>query len=273
MLMELDRSKFECLTELVSQSNHIEEKAIVTGNNPGRIFVLDSNNPRSALIWPANNDGFIFVGYANDPVFNSAAKNYIEQKLVPELKALKLDYFECIGNSLDWFTTIEKLFSDRSLSSWKQNLYQLPENNSLDALMLDLDDNYELVEVTKDFLNRVDLTNIAFLQDCLSEFWGSLAQFFEHGMAFVIIYNNEIVSICYSGFVFHNTHAIGIETIEPYRGKRLALQIATAFAQAAAVRGVCLVWDCMAENVPSNKLAQRLGFQLQYTYYGYEFEL
>ena len=41
-----------------------------------------------------------------------------------------LHYFEGIGNHQKWNQTIEKVFKDRELGSWKQRVYKLHKANN-----------------------------------------------------------------------------------------------------------------------------------------------
>ncbi|WP_193568321.1 hypothetical protein [Gracilibacillus saliphilus] len=44
---------------MINIDGHMEVKAIIQGNNPGRIFVDNPKSPDAAFMWLGNNDGFI----------------------------------------------------------------------------------------------------------------------------------------------------------------------------------------------------------------------
>lgn len=58
-----------------------------------------------------------------------------------------------------------------------------------------------------------------------------IGSFFNEGIGYCIVYDDVIVSVCFSGFVFENIHCIDIETIEGYQGRKLAQKIAHSFVK------------------------------------------
>ncbi|MBJ8068210.1 GNAT family N-acetyltransferase, partial [Bacillus cereus group sp. N15] len=59
----------------------------------------------------------------------------------------------------------------------------------------------------------------------LLEVWPSLDELINEGIAYSIVFDNLIVSVCFSGCVFENIHCIDIETIEGPQGRKLAQTI------------------------------------------------
>lgn len=50
MITELNTSEFYKCKGLANDVGHLEVKAIIEGNNPGRIFVDNNDNPITGLI-------------------------------------------------------------------------------------------------------------------------------------------------------------------------------------------------------------------------------
>jgi RimJ/RimL family protein N-acetyltransferase len=89
----------------------------------------------------------------------------------------------------------------------------------------------------------------------------------------VLVCGEEIASLCYSGFVAGDTHAIDVETEASHRRKGYARAVATAFIAECVERHLQPHWDCMAENVASARLAEKLGFSKNHAYTLYSFPL
>lgn len=105
------------------------------------------------------------------------------------------------------------------------------------------------------------------------EFWASLDSFFDNGFGYCVMNDNQIVSLAISGFCYRGYQGIDIETLEPYRGYKLATKVTHAFVQHCFRNDLMPYWDCMKDNIPSNKTAQRVGFMKEFNYVGYGFRL
>ncbi|MFP3361203.1 GNAT family N-acetyltransferase, partial [Planococcus sp. SIMBA_143] len=62
MIHELDQAEFYKCETLLNDIGHLEAKAVIEGNNPGRVFVDHLDAPKAGLIWLGNHDGFFFIG-------------------------------------------------------------------------------------------------------------------------------------------------------------------------------------------------------------------
>lgn len=271
MISELNKIDFSKCSSIIDLHTHIEAKAIIEGNNPGRIFVDCINEPKTGLIWLGNNDGFIFIGNENNEPFQNDMKHFLDTVILPEAQQLGLKWFECFGNHSGWDKTIENMFSERELGSWEQRIYIRLNDQPL--LEVEINTDYTVEKITEDFFYSKNITNLPFLHEKIKEFWPSIEEFSAKGFGFCAIYDQKIVSICFSAFVAEGFHAVDIETLEGHRGQQLALNVASAFAKECYDRGVTPYWDCMKSNIPSVKTAERLGFTCIYNYKGYDFQM
>lgn len=137
-----------------------------------------------------------------------------------------------------------------------------------------LEKGYEIVKITGNLLmNHNSIRNFEFLQSKILEFWSSPEEFLDVGIGYCVLYKNEIVSICFSGFVVENVHCINIETVEAHRGKNLAQKITHSFVKECLANNTVPYWDCMEMNNPSIAVAESVGFRIVFNYVGYEFLL
>lgn len=90
MIRELDESEFYKCEKLINEVGHLEVKAVIEGDNPGRIFRDQTDSPKTGLIWLGNNDGFFFIGDEENEVFNNQINEFIDKIIFPEAKKLSL---------------------------------------------------------------------------------------------------------------------------------------------------------------------------------------
>lgn len=275
MIRELDKTEFYKCEKLINDVGHLEVKAVIEGSNPGRIFVDDIDSPKTGLIWLGNNDGFFFIGDEENEVFNNRINDFIDKVIIPEAKKLGVNNFISIGNHSGWEKTIERIFKHRGMQKTNQNVYKLEESHYMDTNEPELNQNYEVLKITNELLENKNnsLENIGFLRSKISEFWSSHEKFFQKGVGTCIVYQNKIVSLCFSGFVADNVHGIDIETIEDHQGNKLGQKAAHCVVKDCVSKGMIPYWDCEETNTPSNKIAKNIGLGNYLIYLVYIFPI
>ncbi|HDR7531917.1 GNAT family N-acetyltransferase [Bacillus sp. AY1-10] len=272
MIFELSKNDFYKCSSLINERGQLEVKAVIAGVNPGRIFVDNISSPNSGLIWLGNNDGFFFIGNAENEEFNKEMKHLINNVIKPEAKKVGLNCFEGIGNHSKWNKTIERIFQHRNLKSWNQRVYTLRKEDYENHHESKIEQGYTVLKMDKAlYENNNTFKNIDFLQSKILEFWSSPDHFFNEGIGYCIVYDDLIVSVCFSGFVFENIHCIDIETIEEHQGKKLAQKITHSFVKDCLENNITPYWDCMELNKPSVAVVGNVGFINVCNYVGYYF--
>lgn len=273
MISELSKNDFYKCSGLINEHGQLEVKAVIAGVNPGRIFVDNVSSPNSGLIWLGNNDGFFFIGDAKNIEFNNTINDFIDEVIVPEAKKVGLNCFEAIGNHSNWNKTIDRIFQHRNLKSWNQRVYTLRKEGYENHHEPEIEQEYTVLKMSKALYENSNNTfkNIDFLQSKILEFWSSSDRFFNEGIGYCIVYDDLIVSVCFSGFVFENIHCIDIETIEGYQGRKLAQKIAHSFVKDCLENDIIPYWDCMELNKPSVAVVENVGFTNVFNYVGYYF--
>jgi RimJ/RimL family protein N-acetyltransferase len=89
---------------------------------------------------------------------------------------------------------------------------------------------------------------------------GSGGAFLEHALGLCLMRGDEIVAEAYAPFIGGGVAEVGVVTAEAHRGHGFA-PIAIAFlAETLAERGLGMYWSCDADNVPSIRVADKVGF-------------
>ena len=275
MIGELDKTEFFKCTKLINEEGHLEVKAVIEGNNPGRIFVDDTTSPNTGLIWLGNHDGFFFIGDEENERFNNHINDFIDQVIFPEAKKLKINNFIAIGHHPRWEKTIERVFEHRNMQKSNQNVYKFEKSHRKDHNAPSISDDYQAFQMNKELYHNTDssLENIEFLRSEILEFWTSPQEFFQRGLGYGIVYQNKIVSLCFSGFVAENVHGIDIETLEDHQGEKVGQKAARCFVEDCVNKGIIPYWDCEATNQPSNAIAGNIGLEHFSNYFVYIFPI
>ena len=270
MIIELDKTEFYKCEKLINVVGHLEVKAVIEGNNPGRIFVDHIDSPKSGLIWLGNNDGFFFIGDEGNERFNKNIIDFIEKVIFPEANKLGLNSFIAIGNHPKWDKIIERIFEHRQIQRSHQNVYTL-RGHFKDDHDLSIKRGYDVLKIDEELYENKNnfIENIGFLHSKILEFWSFPEKFFQKGIGYCIVCQNKIVSLCFSGFVAGNVHGIDIETIEEHRGNKLGHNAAHCVVKDCVSQGMIPYWDCEEANMPSNIIANNIGLENYLNYLVY----
>ncbi len=184
-----------------------------------------------------------------------------------------LNDLEIIAHHPEWNPVIKNIFKHRKLNSWNQQVYQLSQTDYIAENEPILDLKYQMKKIDKALYENNAIENNEFLHTNISEFWASTQDFFDKGIGYCVVFDHEIVSICFSGFVAEKLQCINIETVEEHQGKKLAQKAAHLFVKECFEKNQIPYWDCMVENSPSVAVAEKLGFTKKCEYKGYEFPI
>ena len=249
-----------------------EAQAIIEGNNPGWLFVDDLNTPSAGLVWAKGMEGFYLIGDANNIEFLDGLDIFTEQILKPRLYNLGITCVEISGDE-SWNSVIENAYRKRILESSQQWAYTLKPAKREPVKQFKKINDRRVKRVDRQLLVNFSKDNREFLFSKLTRFWHSVDAFINTGLGYVFLDGEEIVSLCFSGFVAGNIYTIDIETKVTHRRKGYAELVSQAFLADCIDREFQPHWDCMAENIASARLAEKLGFKKNHVYTLYSFPL
>jgi hypothetical protein len=271
MISELEKSEYYKCKELIYEEGLLEAKAVIEGENAGRIFVDDIIAPASGFIWLGSNNGFIFIGNEENDGFNIELYNVFNTVIKPDANKEGLTTFEAMGNHSKWNKTIKKIFGENVIG-YNQRVYELKQNDYRKQNEPEREQGYKVMKITNNILeNKGDLTfeNIEFLHSKILEFWTSFERFLDCGVGYIAVYENEIISACFSAVVAGNVHGIDIETLKHHQGKKLGQLVAHSFVKDCIENNITPYWDCMEINKPSVSVAENIGFKNKFNYIWY----
>ncbi|WP_226673439.1 GNAT family N-acetyltransferase [Rossellomorea aquimaris] len=274
MILELEKSEFYKCKGFIRDEGLLETVAVIDGDHPGRVFVDDVTDPTSGFIWLGSQNGFIFMGDAENEEFNIELNHFFHTVIKSDAHKVGLTAFEAIGNHPKWNKTLRNVFGE-NIIGYNQKVYELKMSGYRTQNESELDQGYEVVKINKDIMvNNVVLDNTDFLRSKILEFWPSFERFLDEGIGYAAIYENEIVSVCFSGVVAGKVHGVDIETLKHHQGKKLGQSVAHSFVRECLENHLTPYWDCMEINQPSVSIAENIGFEntLNYVWYSIPFD-
>ncbi|MBY0165475.1 GNAT family N-acetyltransferase [Paenibacillus lautus] len=269
MITELNKSEFYRIRHITDKYKNIEIRAVVSGNNPGGVYVDHPTEPTAALIWIEGQKGFQIVGNAQSKTFLTGLEEYMRNNIEPKLLERDINWVEIGLEPEPWDKTIQNIFKKHHLSSDTQHVYTLRgEPQPIESQ----DREVHIQRISYDLLKSRRLENHSFLESKILRFWDSTDSFLEQGFGYFVEDNHNVVSLCFSAFVVDKTHAIDIETLEEHKRRNYGAAVAQAFVQECLQKGIRPYWDCTPENAGSIRLAEKVGmspdFDYQISWYG-----
>ncbi|QVK19048.1 GNAT family N-acetyltransferase [Mycoplasmatota bacterium] len=253
-------SNFEKVKKVFSSnSKKFVFESIIEGNTPGGIYINNLDNPELYVIFDGGN--FVLYVGGESATYEEYKKciSYIKENILTE--NLKKEYDDCILVSYTsdiWKNIMLETFNDLTVHHGKRVLYRydieninnkFPENHSC-----------EIKPITQELLNDSNLENLKFLKEEIKGMWGAIDGFIKNGFGYCAVNGNKLISWCTAEFISENYCGIGIETIEEEQKKGVGTAVAANFVKECAKRNLIPHWDSWIRNLPSVKVAEKVGF-------------
>ncbi len=275
MFQELDPSQFEGIRSLFQNFDYsLSILAAIEGNNPGRIFVDNPHEARTALALTV--EGYLLAGESEDLEIIGGLQRLFKERI---------------------FTGEVYVNGNQSMSlavhpqSWEERLPELIPTHEVEIneryhyLCRELKFDWRNHIPEEYFVRRVDR---AFQADpeiifpgALSEWmdfeavWWSKEEFYSKGISFAVLHGNEVVAWCTPDCVAGDRIDVGIITHRAHRRKGLAAVAVAATVEECLKQGFGAIgWHCNADNTGSWKTAEKVGFyrNREYSYYYYMYD-
>ncbi|WP_405172080.1 GNAT family N-acetyltransferase [Paenibacillus sp. FSL H8-0280] len=277
MITEINKHEFHKVKHLTDSCQNIEVKAVASGLNPGRIYVDDEENITAALIWIHGQSGFQLIGNSRSEPFLNELKEYMRERIEPELLNLHMHAVEIGVVDESWEDILQHISGKREISSDIQHVFKLNLDPIGQQVPLDIcasqDEEVRILRIDEVLLGEKRYNNSPFLKDKISHFWTTIDDFLQHGFGYIALHNDDIASVCLSAFIADQTHAVDIETVEVYRRRNYGAMVAKAFVEECGRVGIHPYWDCSPDNAGSIRLAQGVVMSLDFNYRVYWYDL
>lgn len=276
MLLMKERNE-QLGTQLLRADSDAMFAGVVTGHNPGKVWVDDLDNPSSALVWSRGLEGFCFMGCPSSQVSNMTLERFIDNEIIPFLKEKDTHYFEFSVDGQEWHSIIQNTFVSRELKDSYQYVYKsdsIAGQDQCDEQFV-FPESFTAVRLDAQQLHEWDRNgagNADFLVQYIEQYWGTVTNFLTEGYGYAAITEgNVIASLAISSAKFGMTQAIGVETLEDYKRLGLSSSLVKLLLRDFYEHRITAWWDCMDSNIASQKTVEKAGLVRSHRYKVYWF--
>jgi len=257
MPTRLDPAGYHLLRTLAT-SNHLALviDAMIAHPIPAVAWVDDPAAPRAALVWDQAYNYYCLGSQA-------CLENVLKDTVLPQARAAGRDIGIFHYAPGEWESALPVLLPGIPMKTLARSFYAFEASTVINA---PLPPGYRLQPIDAALLAD---ERIGHREDILAELrlmWARPEDFLEVGFGYCILHESSIACWCTAEYLSEGKCGIGIETQQEHRRKGLATAAATAVVRESLSRGLTPHWDCWATNLPSARVAEKVGFTLQEAY-------
>jgi RimJ/RimL family protein N-acetyltransferase len=275
MFQELKPNEFKRVRPLFQGFDYsLSIHAAIEGNNPGRIFVDNVYDPRTALALTV--EGYLLAGDNGNPETIEALRCLFKEQIFTGKVFVNGDWSLSLAVHPETWEAklpeaipgydIEKLeryhYLCRAVNfDWRNHIPEGYTVRRVDRAMLD-DAQIVFPDALREWMN-------------FEEVWWTRENFFSKGISFAVLHGHEVVAWCTPDCIAGDRIDVGIITHRPHRRRGLASVAVAATVEYCLSHGFSAVgWHCNAINVSSWKTAEKVGFERhrEYVYYYYMYD-
>ncbi len=236
---------------------HLAIDSMLDGNTPAWVYADDPYAPRMAWAWDLQGEMYI-AGEVGDMETSRALARVISGKVLPHVRGR---HIPCLTLSYDrpaWGARLGVLFPKLKTEP-AQHRYYAFARPALDWQAAQPAGS-ELCRLDEALLARRDLRNMEQVAGWVDSFWRTREDFFRTGFGFCLLRENAVAGWCLSVFASGKAYELGLETAPEYRRQGYAAAIAARCVAFCAEQGLTPHWHSEEENIPSWRVAEKVGF-------------
>jgi hypothetical protein len=229
---------------LVDASSHITYAGVLAGYNPGEVWGDHLENPSSALVWSDGLECFQFMGRPIKDAIHSLGP-FIEETLIPFLKRKGISFFEFAADLDEWYPKIYQALSNKKLDESWQYTYKSTDKKAV-RYKVSIPQSFVTVSINEEFISSLSsshLSNIDFLINYITRYWGTIENFLNNGYGYAALSQTKIASVAMSTARYNSTHELGVETIEEYRKRGLSSSLVKMLLNTFGEKRIAPYWD------------------------------
>lgn len=232
-------------------------QAMIEGNSPAMVWMDDAGE--TALIWDKSQ--CLYLGGNLD---HPRLQETITNALLPLARPFNL--LKISLTSDEQAANIPLLFPNFRQETYPRSLFRL-HPSTVTRTAFETPEGFHIRLIDRDLLTDIQRPGHADLVGEIELCWVSQDRFLENGFGVCILDEaGAIVCRCTAEYVSPQVCGIGIATYEPVMRRGLATAAAQAFVQQAVERNWTVYWDSWTNNLPSVRVAQKVGFELVTNY-------
>ena len=247
LMHELTRDQFDRVSPLFTDLvlyPHLPF-CVLEGRQPGRVFADDTDAPTAALV--CHQIGYSYLGGGAE-----TSARWVEKEMVEVLGLGRLSL--CVAPGF-W---AERLPAMAGLAArpYAIHTYRLDESLRRQGLatLPPVPEGCEVQRITAPTLEHRH-------NECLV-FFGTPEAWERHGVGYALLERGEVASACVTSFVGNGTCDTSLTTLEPFRRRGYGTQVSAALVQGCIDAGLEPIWHTTPDNVASDRIARRLGYEV-----------
>lgn len=246
-MIKLKNNEYNIVSDIVINTNfELSVMSVITGNNPGEIYVDDAVNPKSVLF--KTSECNLVAGYAFNKDFNVFIKDI-------------LSFWDMlICDSAEWEQQLINIHPNKYLRKVHKRFLR---HNKISKVNIQ---NFEYLlqpeRITSELLEMKHLKNLDKVKEWIDENWFSTTNFLDKGIGFCIKDEYRIISWSLMDCYHSEKAEIGIFTDEEHKGKGFGTLTAAATVKACFEMNINQIgWHCIDTNKGSCRIAKKIGFE------------
>ncbi|MFX0097493.1 MAG: GNAT family N-acetyltransferase [Candidatus Hodarchaeota archaeon] len=273
MIFELKKDAYEKVREIFKPLEfNLITRAVIEGTSPGRIYVDDVTDPRTAFMCTV--EGYYLAGNEHSSTFNMALGRLIRERIFTgdTVREDERSISLCVYPS-SWESKLDVIFMDRTPIEVIRRHYIYAKKKS--SWEKRVSGDFSVQRIDEGFLKRKDLEIPDHIVSWIKTNWDTIEDFLQKGFGFCTLHDKEVVSWCIADCVSGNACEVGIRTIPDYRRQGLATLTVSATVRYCLSHGFTAIgWHCDEDNLGSIGVAEKVGFERErdYIFYTYMFD-
>lgn len=229
--------------------------SILEGTIDGIVLVDNHEQPKCAAVLSTDLIGGRLIGDALDSEFNEGFIAMMKEHFLS--KNDLSDNFRLFWSSVSetWDELIFRIFGYRVFRI-SRTQFQF-DRDIFEALAP--------VETPQEGIQRIDAVTIQLHESLRREIeglWGSSENYLQHDVGWIAVSSDgRVMGRCNAAFVGGGLAELAIQVNKGIRGQGIGFQLARNFIRDCLNRDVTPNWTCDTQNLPSFRMAQKLGFK------------
>jgi RimJ/RimL family protein N-acetyltransferase len=258
MLKEIALERLSAFADYL-RGPHIElvVQSAAAGNSAAQLWEIRQPQGQSVvLLWDQGNNVLYLCGELIAESTQRALTELIHTSIRPRSIQQGKTYFKARALTPSIEAMLETLFHGIALRELPTLLYTLTSARPVPAA-----EGIRLLPIDRALLASTSLSNIEHIRAEIQWMWPSEERFYQ-GFGWAAAVESQIVCWCTAEYLSAERCGIGITTVPAFERRGIATATASQFVRTALQRGLTPYWECRADNIGSNRVAEKLGFVL-----------
>lgn len=236
-------------------------ESTLAGNTLAQCWTLSEETAEPVVVlWEKGNNGLYLSRLPSEPALNDDLSQLINTTI--RLRALDEGRrFKVRVLAAHTDEALHALFVPTPLRRYQTRFYGFTQTLP-DQQLPSKQAGIRFAPIERALLEQETLVHREELVDEISGMWPSEQRFYSDGFGYVAIVDDQIVCWCTAEFVGPARCGIGIATQPSYQRQGIATATATRVVAQALQRGLTPYWECGSTNLASQRVAEKVGFDL-----------